>query len=311
MSNRQARREQARNARTTRPARPAPGAPRKQPTRSSGGGGSSIFSRGFLIAIGAFVLVGAVVVGLVIALGSSDSDDLASSIEEGIAALPQDMANGAKLGRDDAPIKIVQYEDFQCPFCLRYTANTEPGIIEELVKPGKVQLEFRHLPILRNESFDAALASQCAADQNKFWPYSHELFLIQAKAGQSDDEQLNVGRFSPDKLKGIASDLGLDRATFDECFDTRVHTDLVTGHQREANQFGITGTPGFTVNGQPIAGGPPATLDGWKLLVASVENAAATATANATLTPQTTASPSPSANASPPATQTPTPTRAP
>jgi len=309
MSNRQARREQARTSRTTRTTRTAPGGQRRP--SSSGGGGSNVFSRGFLLALAGMAVVAVVAVVLVIVFNESDSESLAKDIEEATAALPLDLANGSKLGRDDAPVKIVAYEDFQCPFCLRYTAEQEPQIVEELVKTGKVQLEFRHLPILRNESVSAAVASQCAADQNKFWQYHHKLFLTQAEAGQANDEELNVGRFSDDNLKKFAKDLGLDSAQFDQCFDTREHLDLVTEHQREANQFGITGTPGFTVNGQPIGAGTPSNIDAWKQLVANVEGAIATATANATLTPAVSATTSPAATAAPSATPTPTPTRAP
>jgi protein-disulfide isomerase len=251
MSNRQARREQARGSSASRQTRPSR-TPAKRPTGGgSGGGGSDIFSRGFLLAGAAFVIVAVVVIGLVIALGGSDSDSDAfvKDIEQSIADLPLDMVNGAKLGSDDAPVKIVAYEDFQCQFCLAYTAEQEPDIVAELVKTGEVQIEYRHLPILRNESVDAAVASQCAADQNKFWQYHHQLFLTQAKAGQADSEKLNVGRFSEENLKKFAGDLGLDQAQFDQCYDTREHLELVTQHQREANQFGITGTPGFVVLG--------------------------------------------------------------
>src|SRR5512139_1398364 len=138
MSNRQARREQARTSRPSRTARPAKG-PSRRPS-GGGGGGSDIFSRGFLLAAGGFVVLAVIAVVLVVVLG------------------------GAKIGKADAPVKIVAYEDFQCPFCLLFTSEDEPSIISELVKTGKVQYEYRHLPILGNESVSAAVATQCAAD---------------------------------------------------------------------------------------------------------------------------------------------------
>ena len=305
MSNRQARREQARTTRTPRQNRPSAGGP-KRPTSSSSGGGSSIFSRGFMLALGAFAVIGVIIVVLVIVLSESESEGLAADIEQATADLPLEMANGTKLGSDDAPVKIVSYEDFQCPFCLEYTAEQEPAIVAELVKTGKVQLEYRHLPILRNESVNAAMASQCAADQNKFWQYHHKLFLTQAQAGQADSEELNVGRFSDDKLKSFASELGLDRTQFDNCYDTREHLELVTEHQREANQFGITGTPGFTINGQPIGSGTPQGIEAWKSIVEQTEAAIATATANATASATAAANATPTAAAATPtATRTP------
>ncbi len=301
MSNRQARREQARASRAPQRTRSTGG--QRRPT-SSGGGGSDIFSRGFLLIFGALLVVAAVVLVLVVVLtGGSSDEEFVTALEEHAAEIPADLASGTKLGKDDAPVKIVSYEDFQCPFCLQYTAEQEPDIINELVKTGKVQLEYRHLPILGPESVDAAEASQCAADQGKFWQYHNRLFLEQAKAGQFDNEETNVGRYSPDKLKQFASDLGLDRTAFDSCLDSGKHLELVTNQQREANQFGITGTPGFLVNGQPLGSGTPQGIDAWKQIVQNVENAIATATANAGKTPTASAtaagSPSPAATATP------------
>ena len=315
MSNRQARREQARTSRTTRQTRPSGGGQRKP--SSSRGGGSDIFSRGFILALGAMVVVAVGVIAAVIIFGDDgdDSSDLAALLEQATTDLPLDMVDGAKIGSPDAPVKIVAYEDFQCPFCLRYTAEQEPEVVAELVKGGKIQLEYRHLPILGNESLSAAMASQCAADQDKFWQYHHLLFLTQARAGNADPggEDNNSGRFSDDKLKGFASEIGLDRAQFDNCYDTREHLDLVTAHQREANSFGITGTPGFTVNGQALGTGTPQGIEAWRQIVKNVEDANATATAAASGSPSATTSASPSASASPGTTPavTPTATRAP
>ncbi len=239
-------------------------------------------SRPFLLIAGALVVVLAVVLGIFIAMGGgNDSKELVTRLEEASTKLPLDMASGAKIGRDDAPVKITAFEDFQCPFCLKFTAEQEGEIIEQFVKTGRVQLEYQHYPILGTESVRAALASQCAADQDKFWQYHNRLFLEQAKADQVGNEKLNVGRFSDDKLKQYASELGLDTASFNACFDGNEHLDLITNQQRTAQQFGITGTPGFLVNGQPLGAGTPSDIDAWRQLVENVEKAVATATANA------------------------------
>jgi protein-disulfide isomerase len=254
------------------------------------------------------VAIGAIAAVIIWGGGDDDSSDLVAMLEKSTADLPLDMANGTKLGRDDAPVKVVAYEDFQCPFCLRYTAEQEPAVVAELVKGGKIQLEYRHLPILQNESVTAAMASQCAADQNKFWQYHNLLFLTQAKAGQADagGEKTNVGRFSDENLKKFASEVGLDRAQFDNCYDSREHLDIVTNQQREANQFGITGTPGFTVNGQALGTGTPQGIEAWRQIVKNVEDFNATATAQANASPSATTTASPSASASAAATATPT-----
>ena len=310
MSNRQARREQARGSNASRQQRPTRQTQKRPSGGGSGGGGSDIFSRGFLLAGVAFVIVAAVVIGLVVAFSGDSgksSDALVTDLETALTDLPLDMIKGTKIGSDDAPVKIVSYEDFQCPFCLQYTSEQEPAIISELVKTGEVQLEYKNLPILGAESVSAAVAAQCAADQDKFWQYHNTLFLTEAKADQVNNEKKNVGRFSDDNLKKFAGDLGLDQAQFDQCFDTREHLDVITDQQREANQFGITGTPGFVVNGTPLGAGTPSNIDAWKQIVQNVKDAIATATANANATPSASAS----ASASPATTTTPAATSTP
>ena len=305
MSNRQARREQARTTRTTRPTR-APQGGQKRP--SGGGGGSNIFTGGFMLVLGGFVILAAVVVILVLIFGGSSGSsntDLVTALENHNSQFPDDLAKGNKVGKDDAPVKITEFEDFQCPFCLKYTAEQEGQIIAELVKSGKVQLEYRNLPILGNESVSSAIAVQCAADQERFWDYHNQLFLIQAKAGQATTEKTNVGRFADDKLKQIATDLGLDRTKFDTCFDNRTPLDLINQQQRDANSFGITGTPGFLINGQPLGAGTPNSIDDWKQIVTNVENALATQTAQAGAPPSATTSPAAGATAAPTATKAP------
>ncbi|MCL4241033.1 MAG: DsbA family protein [Dehalococcoidia bacterium] len=300
MSNRQSRREQSktRPARSTRAARVTPA----KPQRPSGGGGSDLLSRPFMLIAGALVVVLVVVLGVFIATsGGSESDDLVALLETASTNIPTDMVDGAKIGSDDAPVKITAFEDFQCPFCLQFTAEQEGEIIEQFVKTGRVQLDYQHLPILGTESVRSALASQCAADQNKFWQYHNRIFLEQARNDQVGDEKLNVGRLSDDNLKKFAAEVGLDTAEFNTCFDSSEHLELVTEQQRVARQFGITGTPGFLINGQPLGAGTPSDIDAWRQLVEQVEGALATATANASASP----SPAATVDATPAATPTP------
>jgi protein-disulfide isomerase len=310
MSNRQARREQSRTpkpaTRATRPNRP--GGP---PKKSSNG--PDIFSRPYLIAVSVIIVLLAVILGYAASRsgGSSSADALTKNMETAAANLPADLANGTKLGKDDAPIKLTEYEDFQCPFCLQYTADQEPTIVNEYVKTGKVQIIYNNLPLLGPESIQAAYAGLCAADQNKFWQYHDQLFLIQAKADQVGNEKRDVGRFSNSALKQVATDDGLDRSKFDPCLDNAASEKLqtLTDQQRAASGFGIQGTPGFLLNGQPFGnGGAPSTVDGWRKLLdgvlasptpSSSASPAGTASAAASSTPSaTTAAASPTAAAS-------------
>lgn len=241
--------------------------------------------------------------------GGSGNNELAEDIEAAMAAFPADMVDGNKVGSDDAPMKLVAFEDFQCPFCLRFTAEDEPMIIEEYVKTGKVQFEYRHLPILGSESLQAALATECAADQDKFWEYKDRLFLEQAREGQATRERIDVGRYSDDNLKEFATELGLDRAAFDTCLDSATHLETIQDQQAEASQYGITGTPNFLINNQ-AAGGDPGNLENWRNFLDTnlerIAGASATQTAAAGTTPTAgSGTPQAATTSTPTATRTP------
>ncbi len=288
MSNRQARREQSRTSRQTRPARPVRSA-------GGGGGGSSrsggpdLFSLPYLLGLAGVVLVFVVVLAFVMMRGGGDDSDAVRLLEENHAAFPADLAKGAAVGKDDAPLKLEQYEDFQCPFCLKYTAEQEGQIIEEYVKTGKVQIVYRQFPGLGTESLRAGIASQCAAEQNRFWDYKYELFHVQAEAGQLSAEKLNVGRFSDEKLKSIAKGLGLDTGKFDQCFAGADALKVIEDDQRAGRAIGIRGTPSFAINGLAMgAAGAPQNFDDWRKIL---DDALAAATASPTPAASPSASP--------------------
>ncbi len=226
---------------------------------------------------------------VLISLGCGDSDSADSTVAPGTLAVatvaatekpandvaakisatkyPIETAKGTQLGNPAAKVTLEVYEDFQCPFCLKFTAALEPGIIDAFVSTGKVLFIFHHLPILGGESVNAAIAAQCAADQDQFWPYHKKLFLAQAEAGQADAEKLNVGRFAEAKLKAFADELKLDRAAFDACLTGPGASEKVTADLRAAQALGVRGTPSFVINGQLLTGGSPADNAGWKKLL--------------------------------------------
>ena len=186
---------------------------------------------------------------------------------------PAEIVDGQAIGKFGARITLTAFEDFQCPFCLRFTLVNEPVIIEEYVLPGKVRLEFKHFPILGDESGAAAVAANCAADQGRFWDLHKRLFLAQFDAGQLTNEKLNVGRFSVENLQGYATEAGLDTAAFRACLASQPAADRVTAELREAAALGLRGTPSFLINGQPVAR-PPTTPAEWRTFLDEQLNAA-------------------------------------
>jgi protein-disulfide isomerase len=216
--------------------------------------------------VAGLIIVLAVVLIIVAAQsgGGGGGGDYVKLLTDAHTQLPADLENGYKLGKDDAPIKLTEYEDFQCPICLKYTATQEPTLIEEYVKTGKMQITYQHLPVLRTESVRAALATQCAADQNKFWDLHSKLFTVQAEAGQQTSEKTNVGRFSDAKLREFAQGVGLDMAKYDTCFASQDALQKVQDQERAANALGFSGTPSFAINGSPFTSGIPDSMDQWR-----------------------------------------------
>lgn len=302
MSNRQTRREQSKGARQQRPnraTRPAPSA--KKPSS----GGPDFLSRPYLLAVAGLVIALAAVLVWYSSRGSSTSNTT-QQVLAAQADFPSDMAKDNTVGDPNAPVKLTEYEDFQCPFCLKYTANEEPTIINEYVKTGKVQLTYKHLPILKSESVQGAIAAVCAQQQGKFWDMYNLLFLTEAKAGQDVTEKVQAGRFSDNNLKQFASQIGLDTTKFNSCFTSVDTLKTVQTQQAEADALGIKGTPGFALNGQSLSQGNLSIADWRKTLDDAYTRLTTTPTATVSPTAvNATAAASPSAAASPTATKTP------
>ena len=160
------------------------------------------------------------------------------------------QANGNKMGDPNAPVKIIEYADFQCPYCMHYWQGTEAQIIQDYVATGKVYYEYRSVGgFVGPESADAADAAYCAADQNKFWEY-HDILFANWKGE-------NVGDFTPDKLRQFASAIHLNLDQFNTCLNAGAHNDQVTQDVSAAKAAGVSGTPAFIINGKLVVGNQP------------------------------------------------------
>ena len=154
------------------------------------------------------------------------------------------------LGDPDAPVTIIVYSDFQCPYCERYWRETEPQIIANYVETGDVYYVYRSLgAFIGPESQQAAEAAYCAGDQGKFWEY-HDL-LFENQAGE------NQGAFSDKNLLGFAESLELDMDQFSGCFGSGKYTDQVEQDRTDGQNSGVQGTPSFLINGTLVEGAQP------------------------------------------------------
>ena len=271
MSNRQARRQQNRQAR--RQATSYRGGRSRGSSEGSGGSGggggrgSNFLSWPFLAGVS---LLAAALLALVIVFALRDgggdegepTSDLAILNQE-LERLPTELQSGNKLGRDDAPAKLIQYEDFRCPICLSYTLNYEGFLIEEFVKPGLLQIEFRHLPVLGDASVRAAVGASCAAKQDRLFEYANRLFALHAEKGTASD------LYEEDKLVELAGELGLDTEAFAACQAAPDSLSQVSADIGAAREIGFQGTPSFTLNGVPIQV-PPSSNERWREIIQEV-----------------------------------------
>jgi protein-disulfide isomerase len=146
------------------------------------------------------------------------------------------------LGDANAPITIIEFSDFHCPYCSRFEHETLQPIMNDFA--GKVRLVYRDYPILGANSVLAALAAECMKDQGKFWDFHNMAF----------DHQDNLTR---DAFISYAKDFGIDVDTFTTCLDQQKHMDEISKDARDAQALGVTGTPAFFVNGTFISGAQP------------------------------------------------------
>ena len=145
-------------------------------------------------------------------------------------------------GPANAPIELVEFSDFQCPFCFRAT----PTVNQVLSTYGdKIHFVYRHYPLPNHPNArPAAEAAACAGEQGKFWPYHDRLFEDPSKLGQSE-------------LKRHAANLGLDTAKFDSCVDSHKLKAIVETDMQAGQEAGVDGTPAFFINGRMISGAQP------------------------------------------------------
>ncbi len=153
------------------------------------------------------------------------------------------------LGRADAPVKIIEFGDFQCPFCRRTFVESEGKIRQNFIQPGTVSFVWKDFAFLGEESVAAAAAARCANDQGQFWAY-HDL-LFERQGGE------NSGAFSADNLKRLARELKLDGATFDACLTSGRYREAVLADTAEGRKLNVQGTPTLFINGDIIPGALP------------------------------------------------------
>jgi len=151
-------------------------------------------------------------------------------------------AHSPSRGPEDATVTLIEYTDFQCPYCSRVQPSIDK-VIE--VYGDNVRHVFKHLPLAMHKQAQlAAEASLCANDQDLFWALHDWMFS-------------NASKLSRETIEVQAEEIGLDMEVFRGCLDGKQHKQSVDADAAEAKSLGITGTPGFLVNGRVLTGAQP------------------------------------------------------
>lgn len=148
------------------------------------------------------------------------------------------------MGPDDAEIVIVEFSDYQCPYCKRWHDQVLDPLLAKY--PGQIQLVYRNLPLtsIHSDALPSAVAAMCAGDQGAYWPFHNKLF----------SDQYGLDR---DAFVQYAEDLELDLEAFETCLDSGSYDDFIQEDLDFAVNMGVRSTPTFFINGLAVVGAQP------------------------------------------------------
>lgn len=211
----------------------------------------------FYVVLGAVAVVGVGVLGY--SVGSSlTGGAVTEPVElEGIDDPQQlfELARGVQQGDPNAPVKLYEFSDYQCPWCARFGLDIKPLLNANYIETGKVLFVYYDFPLIQihKHSFLAARAARCAGDQGRYWEYHDRLLAEQPRWSAR-------GNVTGDFI-AYAVAVGLDRPAFEQCLKSDRHADVVTANLRLAEQLGVQGTPTLYINGKLVR-----SLSGWEQL---------------------------------------------
>lgn len=162
------------------------------------------------------------------------------------------------IGNDNAPVTIVEFSDYQCPFCRKWFDDVKGQLQTNYIDTGKVKLVYKDFPLSFHPMAQPyAEAARCAGDQSKYWEMHDKIFNEQSTKGQG-----TIQDFTNTDIKKWAQDLGLDSTSFDSCLDTGKYSSAVQANFTEGQQIGVSGTPAFFIGksdgtGQLVVGAQP------------------------------------------------------
>jgi len=184
-------------------------------------------------------------------LAAAEPEPQAPAVAPTPATIADSDAAGQR-GEATAPVTIIEFTDFQCPYCQRHATETMPRLISDMIDSGRVRYVVKDFPLdsIHPQARAAAVAARCAADQDAYWPMHDALFARQAEWSNQEAGAAEV-------FTTIAGDLGLNTTDFAACLSSGRHDAVVQANQDEGIALGVNGTPAFFIDGFPISGAQP------------------------------------------------------
>lgn len=210
----------------------------------------------------ASILIAAVLIsGTLIYSGNSSKSVAGSAKNAGQTAIgngqpigPVDVSadDDAFLGNKNAPVTLIEFSDFQCPFCRKFMIDTLPQIKKEYIDTGKARLVYRDFPLsFHPGATPAAEGAECAEEQGKFWEMHDAIFNEQQKQGSGTIQ------FTVDDVKKWAAKIGLNTSKFNQCLDSGKYKQEVEKDIADGSAAGVSGTPAIFINGRLVVGAQP------------------------------------------------------
>lgn len=209
------------------------------------------FDKTKLILPGA-ILLAAILVSASIVFYSVSSGKLGANIKQAGEKVKVSVDDDPITGNPKAKVTIVEFSDFQCPFCRRFWNDTFSQIKRDYIDTGRVRFVYRDFPLsFHPMSRPSALAAQCAYEQGKFWEMHDKIF------GEQEKKDEGTVQFSIQDLKRWASQINLNIIQFNQCLDSEKYKTEVENDIADGSSYGVSGTPTLYINGKSIVGAQP------------------------------------------------------
>ena len=235
-------------------------APRKNPGKASRNASSR--PKAFYWLLGAIALVGVAAIAYVAMRPGGDPVD-ARNVADTTNAGP---AQGYLMGKADAPVKILEYADFECPSCAGFATVTEPDVRTRIIDTGLASLTYYDFPLTQHRNTLAASnAAACADEQGKFWPMHDKIYQAQ------DEWNMQATDRPKPFFERYATEIGLDVGKWETCYDERRYQKRISANLADGVRRGVNSTPSFIIGNKLYAG--MRSYDDLKRIVDSVAKA--------------------------------------